>query len=82
MLDEPTTKRLKDITVPTNLIFGEKDGLIPNPILHGGCSRDVAQIALDAIPGATLTMIPEAGHLLMIEKAEDFDRIILGILRP
>ena len=80
MLDEPTTKRLKEITVPTHLIFGENDGLIPNPILHGGRSADVAKIGTDAIPNVTLTMIPHAGHMLQLERSEEFNTAVLGFL--
>ncbi len=81
MLDEPTTKRLKDISVPTHIIFGENDGLIPNPILHGGSSREVAKIAQEAIPNVTMTFIPEAGHMVQMEKANELNSTILGLLK-
>ncbi len=81
MIDEPTTKRLKEISVPTHLIFGTNDGLIPNPILHGGSAADVAKIGTDAIPNVTLTFIPEAGHMLQIEKPDEFNAIVRGIVQ-
>ncbi|MBP6672957.1 MAG: alpha/beta hydrolase [Bacteroidetes bacterium] len=81
MIDEPTTKRLKDITVPTHLIFGVNDGLIPNPILHGGSAADVAKIGTDAIPNVTLNFIPEAGHMLQLENPEEFNAIVIGFLK-
>lgn len=81
MLDEPTTKRLNQISVPTHLIFGVKDGLIPNPILHGGSANDIAKIGTDAIPGVTLDMIPEAGHMLQIEKPAEFNAIIRELMK-
>jgi pimeloyl-ACP methyl ester carboxylesterase len=81
MLDEPTTKRLASISVPTHIIFGENDGLIPNPILHGGSSKDVAKIGTDAIPGVTLQFIPDAGHMLQIEQPEKFNTLIQEIVR-
>ena len=36
MVHEPVLDRLGEIRVPALVIFGEDDGLIPNPILHGG----------------------------------------------
>lgn len=81
MLDEPTTKRLNQIAVPTHLIFGENDGLIPNPILHGGTATDVAKIGTDAIPGVTLNIISEAGHMLQIEKPAEFNAIIKELVK-
>ncbi len=81
MLDEPTTKKLSQITVPTHLIFGENDGLIPNPILHGGSAKDVAKIGTDAIPSVTLNFIPSAGHMLQIEQPEAFNAIIKEIVK-
>ncbi|NUN68414.1 MAG: alpha/beta hydrolase [Bacteroidetes bacterium] len=81
MLDEPTTKRLPQIRVPTHLIFGENDGLIPNPILHGGAAKDVAKIGTDAIPGVTLDLIPSAGHMLQIEQPEAFNALVRKIVQ-
>ena len=77
MLDEPTTKQLDRITVPTLIIFGEQDGLIPNSILHGGTSAEIASIGTRAIPHNTLRMIPEAGHMVQIEQAEKYNATLL-----
>lgn len=81
MLNEPTTKRLQEISVPTHLIFGTNDGLIPNPILHGGTAADIAKIGTDAIPNVTLNFIPEAGHMLQLEKPEEFNALVIGFLK-
>ncbi len=81
MIDEPTTKRLKDISVPTHIIFGENDGLIPNPILHGGSSGEVAKIAKEANPKITVTFIPHAGHMVQMEKAEEVNAAILRLIQ-
>jgi pimeloyl-ACP methyl ester carboxylesterase len=81
MLDEPTTKLLAGITVPTLIIFGEQDGLIPNSILHGGSPADIAAIGTRAIPHNTLRMIPEAGHMVQIEQPERYNAALLEWLR-
>lgn len=67
MLDEPTQDRLGDITQPTLIVFGEHDGLIPNPYLHGGATIDVASIGDEKIPHSTLLMIEGAGHFVQFE---------------
>ncbi len=81
MIDEPTTKRLHEISVPTNIIFGENDGLIPNPILHGGASADIAKIGTDAIPNVTLTFIPSAGHMLQMERPDEFNAVVIDLIK-
>jgi pimeloyl-ACP methyl ester carboxylesterase len=81
MLDEPTTNRLAEVKQPTLVIFGEKDGLIPNPILHGGESKDIAAIGTKAIPNVALIMIPEAGHMVHMEKPAEFNQTVLSWLK-
>lgn len=41
MIDEPTWNKLNKISHPTLIIYGDKDGLIPNPYLHPGFPKDV-----------------------------------------
>jgi pimeloyl-ACP methyl ester carboxylesterase len=67
MLDGPTHERLGEIGKPTLIVFGENDGLIPNPYLHGGWTRDVAAIGHAGIAGSELIMLPETGHMTMFE---------------
>lgn len=81
MLDEPTASRLDAITQPTLLVYGANDALIPNPYLHPGSPDDLFGEAADRIPDATLVAIPEAGHLVMIERPAAFNRAVLGWLR-
>jgi pimeloyl-ACP methyl ester carboxylesterase len=80
MLNEPTTRMLPLLNVPTLIIFGEGDGLIPNPILHGGFPADIADRAHASIRGSSMVMIPAAGHLSMIEKPAQFDAAVLSWL--
>ncbi len=53
--------RLPLLDVPTLVLCGEEDGMVP--------PENSRQIA-DRIPGATLRLIPECGHLPMLEKPE------------
>ena len=54
--------RLGEIRAPTLALCGEDDGMVP--------PENSRQIA-DRIPGATLRLIPQCGHLPMLEKPED-----------
>jgi len=53
--------RLHRITVPTLLLWGASDGVVP---------LAYAEVYRDMIPGATLVVIPEAGHLPHMEQPE------------
>ena len=80
MIDEPTTPYLERITQPTLIVYGDNDGLIPNPYLHPGRAADVFAEADARIPRSTLVAIPDAGHLSMLEQPEAFARIVLDWL--
>lgn len=70
MLYRPVKDRLKELTQPVLVLFGEQDALIPNKLLHPSLTvKDVAAVAKH-IPGATIQLIPGAGHLLQYEKPE------------
>lgn len=61
--DRGLRRRIDAIEAPTLVIHGESDGLLP--IAY---AEEFARL----IPGATLAMIPEAGHLPMIEREDEF----------
>lgn len=71
MLDGRVFERLGEITAPTLVLYGGGDNLIPNRYLHPALTTEaVADAAREAIPKATVEMIPEAGHLIMLERPE------------
>ncbi len=80
MLDQPTTDLLPGISVPTLIVYGQYDGLIPNPYLHPGFTSTVMEAGAAAIPGAQLVEIRKSGHLVQIEQPEAFDRAVLQFL--
>jgi pimeloyl-ACP methyl ester carboxylesterase len=53
--------RLGEIRCPTLVLCGEDDQLTPPKYAH---------YLRDGIPGATLTVIPRAGHMVMVEQPE------------
>ncbi len=72
MRDRPdSTPLLAEITVPTLVIAGSHDRLIPT---------SVAKAMADAIPGAQYSVIPAAGHLAPLEQPVNTARVIREFL--
>ena len=71
MLEQPVYDRLPRIPVPTLIFFGEQDLLIPNRLLHpGSTTRQVAESGQARIPGSQLVMLPNCGHFVPWECAD------------
>lgn len=71
MLDEPVWDLLPEIDIPTLVVFGQDDALIPNRILHP--ELNTQKVAWDGtlrIPGGRLLMVPQAGHFVHWERAD------------
>jgi pimeloyl-ACP methyl ester carboxylesterase len=73
MLDQPVHDRLPQIRVPTLVLFGANDQLIPNPFLHGGSTVRLADKTAKLIPGARLEILPRAGHMAQFEQSEPWN---------
>ncbi|MEL6547298.1 MAG: alpha/beta hydrolase, partial [Myxococcota bacterium] len=59
---EYTRKNLSRIDVPTLIVFGHMDRLIPNRFMHGGHTEDVMRFGYEGISGSTLVGLPKCGH--------------------
>ncbi|MBI5649876.1 MAG: alpha/beta fold hydrolase [Chloroflexi bacterium] len=71
--DRPdSTPTLAEISVPTLIIVGVEDAITP--------VRD-AEMMRDAIRGARLAIIPNAGHLANIEQPDEFNRVVREFLQ-
>lgn len=81
MLDEPTFDKLGGIKTPTMIIYGRYDGLIPNPYLHPGFPSDVFARGHSLIAGSMIHQIDNAGHMLMIEQPEEFNKTLLEFIK-
>lgn len=81
MIDAPVRDRLGELKQPVLVLFGENDALIPNPYLHGGWTRDVADIGSEEIPNATVWLIPECGHFVQFEKDGETNQAVLEFLQ-
>ena len=63
---------LAGLTMPTHVIAGEYDILVPV-----WKSREIASL----VPGAKLTVFPQAPHGLTLERAEEFNAAVLEFIR-
>ncbi len=61
------TGKLTGLTLPTAVICGLDDRLT---------HPDLSRYLKDHIPGAVLSLIPEAGHFVMLEEPVEFNRIL------
>jgi len=67
----PIINKLSQISVPTLIVWGAQDKVIP--VVH-------ANMGLRRIPYARLHIFEECGHLPMIEKAHEFNKLVLDFL--
>src|SRR5262249_21042689 len=70
-VNEDPVGSLAAIVVPTHVVVGEHDRLT---------TVALAQAMTAEVPGAELTVIPDAGHLSNIENVEVFNRSVMDFL--
>ncbi|MEL7220882.1 MAG: alpha/beta hydrolase [Bacteroidota bacterium] len=81
MLTEPIFDRLSTITLPTLVLYGEQDALIPNTFLHP--TLDIAQVAKAGsgqLADSKLILVPAAGHFVNWEQAAAVNEAIYTFL--
>lgn len=70
MLNQPVYDHLSEIRMPTLIIFGENDALIPNRLLHPTLTTaGVAQSGHERFAQSEVKMIASAGHFVQWEQA-------------
>ncbi|WP_239080278.1 alpha/beta fold hydrolase [Paractinoplanes brasiliensis] len=67
MTDPTLRSRLSGAKVPAHVIWGESDGIV---------TADYGRAYAEAIPGATFTLLPEAGHLPQLEAPDRLAALI------
>lgn len=67
----PNSPRLHAVGVPTLVLHGDDDEIWP--------LENARHLAAN-IPGAEMAVIPESGHMFMIEKPQEFNRAVLDFL--
>ena len=66
-LGDDIIARLEEIRVPTLVIWGAQDAIVP--VAH-------AEIARARIADAQIQILPECGHMPMMERPEQFNRLV------
>ena len=81
MLLAPVYDQLNQIKIPTLVMYGAEDKLIPNRILHPELSTEgVAQAGQSKIPNSELFMIPGCGHMLSWEGDKEASDLIFSFI--
>ncbi|PTX14486.1 pimeloyl-ACP methyl ester carboxylesterase [Pontibacter mucosus] len=81
MVDEPVYDRLPELKVPTLILFGENDALIPNRYLNPDLTTQaVANIGRERITDSQVKLLPQAGHMLQFEQPEAFNQAVRAFL--
>ncbi|WP_245557507.1 alpha/beta fold hydrolase [Neolewinella persica] len=77
MLDEPVTDRLAALNLPTLLVFGRQDQLIPNRFLHPQLTVEaVAKSGQQAIKNAEVIFFDKAGHFVQWDQSAAFNKAV------
>ncbi|MBX7204420.1 MAG: alpha/beta hydrolase [Bacteroidia bacterium] len=80
MMNEQVYDFLPQIHCPVLVIFGEKDKLIPNKLIHHTTTEKVARQGTAQLKQGTLHLIPNCGHFVQWEKADVFNRLATDFL--
>jgi pimeloyl-ACP methyl ester carboxylesterase len=71
MIDPPAIDRLDELQLPMLMVVGELD--MPGIL-------EIADMVVAANPNAELVKIPDAAHMVNMEKPEEFNRLLLKYL--
>jgi len=80
MLEEPVNEKLNLVKQAALVICGSKDALIPNKLIHHTTTEKLAAEAVKKMPNATLKMLPDCGHFVQWEKADEVNNYIVSFL--
>lgn len=79
MLNDRVAYELNQVEVPTYLMMGAEDRLIPNPYLHGGRAKDIIVQAQKQFPNLIkAVLLPQIGHMPQIEAPRQVENFILN----
>lgn len=71
MLMQPVFDKLEQISLPTLILFGENDNLIPNKFLNPDqTTESIAKAGHQKIPESQMKLLPECGHFILWDQAK------------
>ncbi len=79
--NEFVRKNLDRVTVPTVIIHGDWDRLIPNRFLHGGHTRDVMMVGKEGIKGSKLITLEGCGHTVQMDCSKEYNAAVVDFLK-
>lgn len=83
MLEVPVFDKLKHIDIPTLIIFGKEDLLIPNKALHPEATIDqIAQSGHEQISDSRLELLSPCGHFVQWECSKKVNQLISHFFNP
>ncbi len=68
MMAEPVYEQLPTIQQEVLVLYGERDALIPNRLIHHITTKAMAEQVVAQMPHAQLEMLPGCGHFVQLEK--------------
>ncbi len=72
---------LNKIRVPTLIIHGDEDRLIPNPFLHGGNTRDIMKYGEKNIRNSKRIELKKCGHTIQIDCSAEFNDNVYNYIK-
>ncbi|HEY9178542.1 MAG TPA: alpha/beta hydrolase [Flavipsychrobacter sp.] len=76
MMAEPVYDKLHTIEQQVLVIYGERDALIPNRLIHHTTTKAMAEQAVAKMQHARLEMLPGCGHFVQLEKPDVVNSLI------
>lgn len=76
MLEEPVYEKLDQIEVPVFILFGEKDSLIPNKIIHPISIKTLLEKSMAKFSMGSYHIVEKCGHFVQWENADDVNHYI------
>ncbi len=81
LLKAPVFNRLKEITIPSLILYGLQDSLIPNKLMHHTTTKEIAEAGASQIKNSKLIFFDECGHFVQYEKPNQFNKALLTFLQ-